>query len=188
MQNLTDMLSKFVTANTASTSGSGTLPGNTITNPKEDLKGITTRSGVTIQGPKAVNHDIEVTKDTMPPANKEAHRKTSNLLFVKFRLVIQILAQWLPPVDTHISLPELTPTCMTLELADRSITEPIGIAKDVRLMVGKFQFPADFVVVDFEPDPRVPLILGRCFLKTSHALIDVYGGEITLRVGKKPSH
>ncbi|GKG04391.1 reverse transcriptase domain-containing protein, partial [Tanacetum coccineum] len=50
---------------------------------------------------------------------------------------------------------------------------------------GKFQFPADFVVVDFEPDPRVPLILGRCFLKTSHALIDVYEGEITLRVGKE---
>ncbi|GJY01849.1 hypothetical protein Tco_0360001 [Tanacetum coccineum] len=69
MANLTDMLSKFVTANTASISGSGTLPGNTVTNPKEDLKGITTRSGVTIQGPKAVNHDAEVTKDTMPPAN-----------------------------------------------------------------------------------------------------------------------
>ncbi|GJT78404.1 hypothetical protein Tco_1045129 [Tanacetum coccineum] len=69
MANLTDMLSKFVTANTASTFGSGTLPGNTVTNPKEDLKGITTRSGVTIQGPKAVNHDAEVTKDTMPPAN-----------------------------------------------------------------------------------------------------------------------
>ncbi|GKE91796.1 reverse transcriptase domain-containing protein [Tanacetum coccineum] len=73
-----------------------------------------------------------------------------------------------------LSLPELTPTCMTLELADRSITESIGIAKDVRLMVGKFLFPADFVVVDFEPDPRVPLILGRSFLKTSRALIDVY--------------
>ncbi|GKC12871.1 reverse transcriptase domain-containing protein [Tanacetum coccineum] len=84
-----------------------------------------------------------------------------------------------------LSLPELTPTCMTLELADRSITEPIGIAKDVRLMVGKFQFPADFVVVDFEPDPRVPLILRRSFLKTSRALIDVYEGEITLRVGKE---
>ncbi|GJW64291.1 hypothetical protein Tco_0116175 [Tanacetum coccineum] len=50
MANLTDMLSKFVTSNTASTSGSGTLPGNTITNPKEDLKGITTRSGVAYQG------------------------------------------------------------------------------------------------------------------------------------------
>ncbi|GJZ95466.1 reverse transcriptase domain-containing protein [Tanacetum coccineum] len=76
-------------------------------------------------------------------------------------------------------------TCMTLELADRSITKPIGIAEDVFVNVGKFQFPADFVVVDFEPDPRVPLILGRCFLKTSHALIDVYEGEITLRVGKE---
>ncbi|GJT31478.1 hypothetical protein Tco_0911753 [Tanacetum coccineum] len=54
---------------TASTSGFGTLPGNTVTNPKEDLKGITTQSGATIQGPKAVNHDAEVTKDTMPPAN-----------------------------------------------------------------------------------------------------------------------
>ncbi|GKD27316.1 reverse transcriptase domain-containing protein [Tanacetum coccineum] len=80
-------------------------------------------------------------------------------------------------IRRYLALPELTPTCMTLELADRSITEPIGIAKDVRLMVGKFQFPADFVVVDFEPDPQVPLILGRCFLKTSHALIDVYEGE-----------
>ncbi|GJX21248.1 reverse transcriptase domain-containing protein [Tanacetum coccineum] len=61
---------------------------------------------------------------------------------------------------------------MTLELADRSISRPIGIAKDVNVKVGVFQFPADFVVVDFEPDPRVPLILGRCFLKTSHALIE----------------
>ncbi|GJT57764.1 hypothetical protein Tco_0992818 [Tanacetum coccineum] len=51
MTNLTDMLSKFVNSNTASTSGSGTLPSNTITNPKVDLKGITTRSGVAYQGP-----------------------------------------------------------------------------------------------------------------------------------------
>ncbi|GKD59717.1 hypothetical protein Tco_1297226, partial [Tanacetum coccineum] len=69
MANWTDMLSKFVTTNTPSTSGSRTLPGNTVTNPKEDLKGITTRSGATIQGPKAFNHDAEVTKDTMPPTN-----------------------------------------------------------------------------------------------------------------------
>ncbi|GJR40432.1 reverse transcriptase domain-containing protein [Tanacetum coccineum] len=74
---------------------------------------------------------------------------------------------------------------MTLELADRSISEPIGIAEDVYVTVGKFQFPTDFVVVDFEPDPRVPLILGRSFLKTSRALIDVYEGEITLRVGRE---
>ncbi|GJU28345.1 reverse transcriptase domain-containing protein [Tanacetum coccineum] len=314
MANLTDMLSKFVTANTASTSGSGTLPGNTVTNPKEDLKGITTRSGVTIQGPKAVNHDAEVTKDTMPPANNgstenvqppvvqiqsrnpnpepnvapdvapipkasipfpsrrndERRKEKANdqiekfyeifrdlsfeisftdalMLMPKFASTLKTLignkeklselartplnencsavilnklpkklgdpGRFLIPCEftgittcnaladlgasinlmpysvwKDLALPELTPTCMTLELADRSITEPIGIAKDVRLMVGKFQFPADFVVVDFEPDPRVPLILGRCFLKTSHALIDVYEGEITLRVWQGSHH
>nr|GEV72125.1 reverse transcriptase domain-containing protein [Tanacetum cinerariifolium] len=83
------------------------------------------------------------------------------------------------------SLPKLTPTCMTLELADRSVSKPIGIAKDVSFKVGVFQFPADFVVVDFEPDPRVPLILGRCFLKTGRALIDVHKGELTIRIGKE---
>ncbi|GKB74236.1 reverse transcriptase domain-containing protein [Tanacetum coccineum] len=85
----------------------------------------------------------------------------------------------------RLSLPELTPTCMTLELADRTISQPIGIAEDVYVKVGKFQFLADFVVVDFDADPRVPLILGRSFLKTGHALIDVYEGELTLRVGKE---
>ncbi|GKB44500.1 reverse transcriptase domain-containing protein [Tanacetum coccineum] len=84
-----------------------------------------------------------------------------------------------------LSLPELTPTRMTLELADRSITRPKGVAKDVFVKVGKFHFSTDFVVVDFDADPRVPLILGRSFLRTSRALIDVYGEEITLRVNDK---
>nr|GEW90314.1 reverse transcriptase domain-containing protein [Tanacetum cinerariifolium] len=84
-----------------------------------------------------------------------------------------------------LSLPELTPTCITLELADRSVSKPLGIAKDVSFKVGVFHFPADFVVVDFEPDPRVPLILGRCFLKTSRALIDVHKGELILRIGNE---
>nr|GFA44018.1 reverse transcriptase domain-containing protein [Tanacetum cinerariifolium] len=77
---------------------------------------------------------------------------------------------------------EFTPTCMTLEFADRSVFKPIGIAKDVSFKVGVFHFPADFMVVDFEPDPRVPIILGRCFLKTGQALIDVHKGELTLRI------
>ncbi|GKF31305.1 reverse transcriptase domain-containing protein, partial [Tanacetum coccineum] len=70
------------------------------------------------------------------------------------------------------SLPELTPTQITLELADRSITHPKGLAEDVYVKVGKFHFPTDFVVVDFEADPRVPLILRISFLKTGRALID----------------
>ncbi|GJV24746.1 reverse transcriptase domain-containing protein [Tanacetum coccineum] len=82
-----------------------------------------------------------------------------------------------------LSLPELTPTRMTLELADRSITRPKGLAEDVFVKVGKFHFPTDFVVVDFEADPRVPLILGRSFLRTGRALIDVYEGELILRNG-----
>nr|GEX40875.1 reverse transcriptase domain-containing protein [Tanacetum cinerariifolium] len=74
------------------------------------------------------------------------------------------------------------PTCMTLELADRSVSKPIGNAKDVSFKVGVFHFPANFVVVEFEPDPRVPLILRRCFLKAGRALIDVHKGELTLRI------
>nr|GFA61545.1 DNA-directed DNA polymerase [Tanacetum cinerariifolium] len=85
-------------------------------------------------------------------------------------------------IRKKLSLPELTSTRMTLELADRSITHPKGVAEDVFVKVGKFCFPTDFVVVDFEADLRVPLILGRSFLRTGRALIDVYGKEITLRV------
>ncbi|GKG15244.1 hypothetical protein Tco_0354844, partial [Tanacetum coccineum] len=79
MTNLTNMLSKFVNSNTASTSGSGTLPSNTITNPKVDLKGITTRSGVAYQGPtvptttssppKLVERETKMTKDMVLPTN-----------------------------------------------------------------------------------------------------------------------
>nr|GEU72360.1 DNA-directed DNA polymerase [Tanacetum cinerariifolium] len=80
---------------------------------------------------------------------------------------------------------ELTSTCMTLELADRSVSKPIGIAKDVSVKLGVFHFPADFVVVYFKQDPRVPLILGRCFLKTGRALIDVHKGELILCIGNE---
>ncbi|GKE88147.1 reverse transcriptase domain-containing protein [Tanacetum coccineum] len=77
---------------------------------------------------------------------------------------------------------------MTLELADRSITYPKGLAEDVFVKVRKFHFPTDFVVVDFEADPRVPLILGRSFLRTGRALIDVYGEQITLRVDNEAEY
>ncbi|GJW64101.1 reverse transcriptase domain-containing protein [Tanacetum coccineum] len=72
---------------------------------------------------------------------------------------------------------------MTLELADRSITHPKGLAEDVFVKVGSFHFPTNFVVVDFKADPRVPLILGRSFLRIGRALIDVYEGELILRDG-----
>ncbi|GKE88130.1 reverse transcriptase domain-containing protein [Tanacetum coccineum] len=275
MTNLTDMLSKFVNSNTASTSGSGTLPSNTITNPKVDLKGITTRSGIAYQGPtipttssppKVVERETEVTKDMVPPTNNgstkdvqppvvqvqpqvlnsepvvdpisapmpnlkpsilypsrrndERRRERANnqiekfykifqdlsfkisladalILMPKFALTLKALirnkeklsemartplnehcsvvilnklpkklrdhGKFLIPCDfprmdeclaladlgasinlmplsvwKKISLPELTPTCMTHKLVDRSITQPIGIAEDVDVKVGKF--------------------------------------------------
>nr|GEV28241.1 reverse transcriptase domain-containing protein [Tanacetum cinerariifolium] len=88
-------------------------------------------------------------------------------------------------VLNKLYLLDLTPTCMTLELADRSISHPVGVAEDVYVKVGTFHFLAYFVVVDFDANPRVPLILGRSFLKIEKALIDVFEGELTLRVGKE---
>ncbi|GJW69485.1 reverse transcriptase domain-containing protein [Tanacetum coccineum] len=307
MENLTEMMAKFMTANTASTSGSGTLPGNTVTNPREDLKGNTTRSGVAYQGPpiptssspKVVKPTPEVKKDQVHPScsqstapvqppvgpepiqtpvsepivapvsalmpnmkpsvslpypsrrDNEKSRNQANeqiekfyeifkemsfeisftdalILMPKFASTLRTLlgnkekltevartsnepclartsmnehcsavilnklprklgdpGKFLIPCEfpgmdeclaladlgasinlmpfsvwEKLSLPDLTPTCMTLELADRSISKPIGIAKDISVKVGVFHFPANFVVVDFEPDPRVSLILG----------------------------
>nr|GEZ18851.1 hypothetical protein [Tanacetum cinerariifolium] len=84
-------------------------------------------------------------------------------------------------IPCGFSLPNLIPTYITFELANRAICTPDGIARDVFISVGKFTFPADFVIVDYESDPRVPLILERPFLRTARALIDVYGEEMILR-------
>ncbi|GJY33832.1 reverse transcriptase domain-containing protein [Tanacetum coccineum] len=81
----------------------------------------------------------------------------------------------------QLGLGALTPTRMTLELANRSITHPMGIAEDVVVRVDGFTFLADFVVVNFEPDPRVPIILGRHFIRTAKAPIDLYEETLTLR-------
>nr|GEZ82004.1 reverse transcriptase domain-containing protein [Tanacetum cinerariifolium] len=80
-----------------------------------------------------------------------------------------------------VKLPTLNDTKMVLKLADRTISKPTGVAENVFVKVGKFYFPADFVVLDFIADPRVPLILGRPFLCTAHAIINVHEREIILR-------
>ncbi|GJT05326.1 reverse transcriptase domain-containing protein [Tanacetum coccineum] len=82
-----------------------------------------------------------------------------------------------------LMLPELVPTRMILELDNRSIAYPTGITEDVFIQVDKFTFPVDFVVVDYDVDPRDPLILGRPFLRTARALVDVHREELILKVG-----
>nr|GEU86478.1 reverse transcriptase domain-containing protein [Tanacetum cinerariifolium] len=322
LTNLTDLITKFVISNAATTLSSGTLPSNTIANPKSDLKVITTRSGVSYDGPqippKVVENEPEATKDTVNPTNNEntediqpqavqsespvliskpkiseptiapvsaskpnpkasilypsrrndeRNREKANnqiekfyqifkdmsfeisfvdalILMPKFASTLKALignkeklskmvrtplnehcfavllkklreklgdpCKFLIPYDFPgmaeclaladldasinlmpysvwkiLSLHDLTPMCMPLELADHSISRPVGLAKDVYVKVCSFYFPTDFVVVDFDADPRVSLILRRSFLKTGRALIDVFKGELTLRVGKE---
>nr|GEU72754.1 reverse transcriptase domain-containing protein [Tanacetum cinerariifolium] len=190
----------------------GTLPSNTIPNPKGEMKAITIGSGVTYEGPSIptpkkiknllTNKDKLFELAKIPLNNNFSAMLLKNLLEKlgdpgKFRIpcdfpgmdVCHALADLdasinLMPLSIwkNISLHELKPTRMTLELADRSITRPKGFAKDVFVQVGKFYFLTDFVVVNFEANPCVPLILGRSFLRTGCALIDVYEEEITLRV------
>nr|GEX40847.1 reverse transcriptase domain-containing protein [Tanacetum cinerariifolium] len=254
---------KFMKMNTASSSGSRTLPGNTITNPKEDLKGITTRSRTAYLGPTipttsssspVVERETKATKDTVHPNNNgstedvqpsviqtkspilnsepvnspinepvtsplvdscELARTSLNehcsaillkklpeklgdpgkfLISCDFPEMAKCLAlaylgasiNLMPlSVWNKLSLLDFSPTCMTLELGDHFISHPVGVAEDVFVKVGTFHFLADFVVVDFDADPQVPLILGRSFLKTGRALIDAFEGGLTLCFGKE---
>ena len=91
-------------------------------------------------------------------------------------------------VVQRLSLGELTQTTITLQIADRSMAQPEGVLEDVLVKVGKFIFPIDFVVMKMEEDTQVPLLLGRPFLATVAALIDVKKGELTLRVGNEALH
>ena len=91
-------------------------------------------------------------------------------------------------VAKRLSLGELTLTAMTLQMADMTLAHPEGILEDVLIKVGKFVFPVDFIVINIEEDKQVPLLLGRPFLETGAALIDVKKGELTLRVGDEAVH
>nr|GEW85975.1 reverse transcriptase domain-containing protein [Tanacetum cinerariifolium] len=247
-------------------SSSSSLPSNTIPNLRNEAKAITTRSGVSYNGPPipppGVEKEPEATKDTELPSTKkiqppsvhvpdkelidepfvvpkakanlpypsrlakEKLHEKDDILAAKFMEIFRDLHSELSFADALIHMPKFTPmfkkllnnkdklieltktplnkkwtsinlmplsiwkklrlpnlndTKMVLELADRTISKPTGVAENVFVKVGKFYFLADFVVLDFITDPRVPLILGRPFLSTAHALIDAYEGEIILR-------
>ena len=91
-------------------------------------------------------------------------------------------------VVKRFSLGELTPTTMTLQMVDKILAQPEGILEYILIKVGKSIFSADFVVIDIEEDKQVLLLLGRPFLATGAALIDVKKGELTLRVGYEAVH
>ncbi|XP_021731021.1 uncharacterized protein LOC110697925 [Chenopodium quinoa] len=82
-----------------------------------------------------------------------------------------------------LQMGELKPTRISLQLADRSVRFPLGVLEDVPLRVGKFFIPCDFVVMEMDEDVNVPIILGRPFLATAGAIIDMKKGKITFEVG-----
>nr|GEX33269.1 reverse transcriptase domain-containing protein [Tanacetum cinerariifolium] len=235
----------------------GSRPSNTIDNPKGELKAITTRSGIVLDGPfvsipppfinpkedervgeTLTDQDlVEYTIKVLPPlvqkpkpptqrnfvkmlkallsnkkkllelANTPLNENCSAVILKKLpeklgdpgkflipcsfsKLKCKALADLgasinLMPLSLwkKLGLPELISTIMTLKLANRAICTPAGIARDVFVPVGKSTFPSDFVIVNYESDPRVPLILGRPFLWTARALIDVHGEEMILHDG-----
>nr|GEV73881.1 reverse transcriptase domain-containing protein [Tanacetum cinerariifolium] len=266
------------------------LPSNTIPNPRNEAKSITTRSGVSYDGPPipppVVEKEPEATKDTKLPSTKniqpplanfpypsrlakEKLRKKDDILAAKFMEIFRDLHFELSFADALVHMPKFAPmfkkllnnidklieltktplnencsvvvlkklseklgdpglflipcdfsefdnflaladlgasinlmplsickklrltalndTKMVLELADQTISKPTGVAENVFMKVGKFYFPADFVVLDFIADPRVPLILGRPFLSIAQAIIDVYEGEIILDMKSRES-
>nr|GEV38000.1 reverse transcriptase domain-containing protein [Tanacetum cinerariifolium] len=154
-----------------SPSGLESLPSDTVANMRGDMKAITTQSGVAYDGPSIPPTSSSFSKEV----EREPEVTTDKDLGASIN--IMPLSVW-----KKISLPELTPTRMTLKLANRSVAYLVGVAEDVFVKVGKFHFLADFVVVDYDVDPRVPLILGRPFLRMTRALIDVHSEELTLQV------
>ncbi|GJT56691.1 reverse transcriptase domain-containing protein [Tanacetum coccineum] len=140
----------------------------------------------TVQEPNSPEHSSYQPKLPYPERMKVRERDTPNAqqsrtnALADFGASINLLPH---SIYKQLGLGALKPTRMTLELANRSVTHPMGIAEDVVVRVDGFTFLADFVVVNFEPDPRVPIILGRPFLRTVKALIDLYEEKLTLRVG-----
>ena len=91
-------------------------------------------------------------------------------------------------IAPRLSLRELTPKTITLQMADRTLAQPEGIVEDVLIKGGKFVFPVDFVVINVEEDKQVPLLLGRPFIATGETLIDLKKRELTLKVGDEAVH
>nr|GEV63587.1 reverse transcriptase domain-containing protein [Tanacetum cinerariifolium] len=203
--------------------GSGSLPSNTIANLKGELKAITTRICIVLDGPfvpipppfinleederKMLKALLSNKEKLQELANTPLNENCSAVILKKLPEKLRDLRKFLIPcgfsklkckalanlsvsinlmplsVWKKLGLLELISTRMTLELANRAICTPAGIARDVFVLVGKFTFPTDFVIVDYESDPRVPLILRRPFLWTVRALIDVHGEEMILHDG-----
>nr|GEX79459.1 reverse transcriptase domain-containing protein [Tanacetum cinerariifolium] len=212
---LKNMFGQFMKMNTASSSGSGTLPSNIITNPKEELKGITTRSGTVSQGlvipttssslPTIVEREAEATKDIVHPTNNGSTKDVQpSVVWTESPILNSepVFAPIIEPVVAPVSAskPNQRPSIpYPSRLHDQKLRDKANDQREKFFQIFKdlnfnISFANALILMPnlaqpsklyFDADPRVPLILKRSFLKTERALIDVFEGELTLRVGKE---
>ncbi|XP_073269608.1 uncharacterized protein [Primulina huaijiensis] len=195
LENQIGQLAKMITSRDPRT-----LLSNTETNPKEQVKAITLRSGKVLekkekekedQGEEAADTSIALKKaklDAQFSKFLEVFKKLHiNISFADSLMQIPSYAKFLIDILANkrkkLRLGKPKPTRMSLQLATGSVKFPRGVIEDVLVKVGKFIFPGDFVVLDMEEDRETPLILGRPFLATGNAVIDVQEGKSRLRVG-----
>nr|GEY19360.1 reverse transcriptase domain-containing protein [Tanacetum cinerariifolium] len=194
LTNLTDLITKFVNSNDASTSSLGTLPSNMIANSKSDLKAITTRSAIALVSASKPNPKASIPYPSR--RNDERNHEKANNQIEKFYKIFKDMSFKISFVDALILMPKFALTLKALignkeklsEMARTLLNEHCSTVLLKKLPkklgdLGKFLIPCDFL--DFDADPGVPLILRRSFLKTERDLIDVFEGELTLRVGKE---
>ncbi|GJU28226.1 hypothetical protein Tco_1166847 [Tanacetum coccineum] len=183
-------------------SGSGSLPSNTVANLRGDVKAITTRNGVAYNGPtipstpsplpKEVERETEATKDKVQTTRSQStvHVQPPVVQIPILEIEVALKPNLKPFADTLLHMPKFASTFKSLlsnkeklfELASTPLNEycPAVLLKKLPEKLGD---PGKFLIpFDYDVDPRVPLILGRPFLRTSQALIDVHGEELTLRV------
>nr|GEX54351.1 hypothetical protein [Tanacetum cinerariifolium] len=158
-----NMMASIFQMNIASTSWSGSLPSNTVANPKGELKAITTRIGLVLDGPTVL---------TPPPfinQEEDEHVKETltdpNLSEYTIKVPPPPVQKYKPPSQSELKCKALADLGASINLMPLSVWKML----------------ANFVIVDYESDPRVPLILGRPFLRTARALFDVHGEEMILR-------
>ncbi|GKE52025.1 hypothetical protein Tco_1487181 [Tanacetum coccineum] len=191
--------------------GFGSLPSSTEMNPRDQVKSISTTikadshpircigqnrtlmyetRQTTIPFPSRLNgYYCDGKKGSYGPQFSEAYSKASQIdesIPQKEKDPRRASVSVMPLLTyLNLGLGELARTKLIVELADRTVKYPKGIAENVLVRIGKFTFPVDLIILDMPKDIKVPLILGRPFLSTAYAKIDVYKRKITLRVGEE---
>ncbi|XP_058008897.1 uncharacterized protein LOC131183067 [Hevea brasiliensis] len=160
----------------SSSKATGKLPSQPKTNPKEHYKVVTLRSGRTLEKQQLEEKSTEQTTD-------KSNSQTDAILQNKLPSKLKDPGSFSIPCLIGNMKIDRALCDLSASLADRSVKYPVGILENIPIKVGKFFIPVDFVFLEMEEDVQIPIILGRPFLATVGAIIDIKNGQLTLKVG-----